>query len=107
MTSRRSDVVGTPASIRFRPELTDWPIAGPTTDIDAEPISVPLPLSMRNWSSPLVELPARHPFGADCPEGSTAAEEEPDGEAGFGFTFLARAGPFALRRLASQIRRAH
>jgi hypothetical protein len=52
--------------------LTPEAVAGPTTDIEAEPTWSPDELSTRNWSSAAIDLVAVHPLGAGLPDGRTA-----------------------------------
>ena len=68
MTSRRSAFVGTPPTARLRPVSTVSPVAGPTTEIAADPF----PLSTLKLTSLLVAELRLQPAGAACPEGSIA-----------------------------------
>src|SRR6185436_11550518 len=70
MTSRRSDVVGTPARVLFRPTVLVSPMAGPITLIDALPTCCPLESDTPNRNSPGVAEVFFQPRGASSPEGS-------------------------------------
>src|SRR5687767_2288138 len=70
MTSRRRAEVGTPPTARLRPVSTVSPVAGPTTEIAAEP----LPLSTLKLTSLLDDAARLHPLGAAFPDGSKATD---------------------------------
>src|SRR5881392_3509591 len=78
ITSRRSEFVGTPPTVRLRPLSTVSPVAGPTIEIAADPF----PLSTLKLTSLPVDELRLQPAGAACPEGSIATA---DSVAGFAF----------------------
>ena len=73
ITSRRSDVVGTPPTDSVAPGIDGLAVAGPTTEIAAEPICAPELIVHAELKLAGGRLVVSQPFGAGAPDGSIAA----------------------------------